>query len=302
MDMREQNYEFAIEKFGMIKSAADYLHISPPALSIFLSNLEEKTGLKLFDRVGKQFLPTEAGRLYLDHAREMMKIRQHYETELQKYKEGTTGTVRFGIHPRRTLHLLPSVLVRFSALYPGIQVIPYEENTFKMLEHLLNGELDFIIVNLPQDNSSLVYTPFYKDQLVAVVSDSHPVCSQKVMLPGQSLPWIDLACLNGERFILQKEDQSVRHYEDLALAYSKARPGSIFVLENMETSCQMAAEGYGVAFTFEHYVRHFQYKKPVSYFLAGDAGITIDYSIVTQKGRQVPEHTAALIRLMREQS
>ena len=75
MDMREQLYMLEIEKHRGIKDAAQALHISPPALSIFLGNLEERTGTKFFDRIGKQFVPTEAGKIYLEHAKEMIKNR-----------------------------------------------------------------------------------------------------------------------------------------------------------------------------------------------------------------------------------
>ena len=74
MDMREQLYMLEIEKHRGIKDAAQALHISPPALSIFLGNLEERTGTRFFDRIGKQFVPTEAGKIYLEHAKEMKSL------------------------------------------------------------------------------------------------------------------------------------------------------------------------------------------------------------------------------------
>ena len=124
MDMREQLYMLEIEKHR-IKDAAQALHISH----------------------GKQFVPTEAGKIYLEHTKEMIKIEAHYENELQKYMGGSSGTIRFGIHPRRTLYLLAKALPVFSARYPDVKLIPYEESTEQMIRHLLAGELDFAIVN-----------------------------------------------------------------------------------------------------------------------------------------------------------
>ena len=157
MDMREQLYMLEIEKHRGIKDAAQALHISPPALSIFLGNLEERTGTKFFDRIGKQFVPTEAGKIYLEHAKEMIKIEAHYENALQKYMGGSSGTIRFGIHPRRTLYLLAKALPVFSARYPDVKLIPYEESTEQMIRHLLAGELDFAIVNESSSHPLLEY-------------------------------------------------------------------------------------------------------------------------------------------------
>ena len=213
--------------------AAETLHISPPALSIFLSNLENRSGIRLFDRIGKQFLPTQAGQLYLDHARQM-----------------------------------------------------------------LSGELDFAILNLPKTNPALLYTPLYRDCLVAVVSREHPAVRGQMIEEGaaEALPTIDLKCFDGERFILQKPDQAIRHYSDLAIACDGAHPGQIFVLENMESAAQLAAEGYGIAFNFYQYIRNFHYKKPVFCFLTGDRSQDIEYSLVTLKGK---EPTAPVLELMR---
>ena len=159
MDMREQLYMLEIEKHRGIKDAAQALHISPPALSIFLGNLEERTGTRFFDRIGKQFIPTEAGKIYLEHAKEMIKIEAHYENELQKYMGGSSGTIRFGIHPRRTLYLLAKALPVFSARYPDVKLVPYEESTEQMIRHLLAGELDFAIVNESSSHPLLEYRP-----------------------------------------------------------------------------------------------------------------------------------------------
>ena len=159
MDMREQLYMLEIEKHRGIKDAAQALHISPPALSIFLGNLEERTGTRFFDRIGKQFVPTEAGKIYLEHAKEMIKIEAHYENELQKYMGGSSGTIRFGIHPRRTLYLLAKALPVFSARYPDVKLVPYEESTEQMIRHLLAGELDFAIVNESSSHPLLLSPP-----------------------------------------------------------------------------------------------------------------------------------------------
>ena len=89
---------------------------------------------------------------------------------------GSSGTIRFGIHPRRTLYLLAKALPVFSARYPDVKLIPYEESTEQMIRHLLAGELDFAIVNESSSQPLLEYCPLYEDYMVAVVSADHPLC------------------------------------------------------------------------------------------------------------------------------
>ena len=299
MDLKEQSYMLAIEKYEGIKPAAESLHISPPALSVFLSNLESRIGARLFDRLGKRFIPTEIGKLYLKNASEMMRIREQYAQKLSQLKNGTAGTVRFGIHPRRTLNLLAPVLTQFAIKYPEVQVYPFEGSSPRMYELLLAGELDFIIVNDVHNDPHLKYLPLYQDKLVVVLSDSYSVTEQSILLPNQTIPWINLSHFNGERFILQKPEQSSRFYEDQAIAHSKAKPGQIFVIENLESACQMAAEGYGIAFTFEHYIRHFSYEKNITYYLSGDVSLTVNYYIVTRDGKFISDYTHELIDIIK---
>ena len=237
----------------------------------------------------------------MEHAKEMIKIEAHYENALQKYMGGSSGTIRFGIHPRRTLYLLAKALPVFSARYPDVKLVPYEESTEQMIRHLLAGELDFAIVNESSSHPLLEYCPLYEDYLVAVVSADHPLCAGAAKKSRKEpCPRIDLKQFNGERFILQKPDQSSRHYTDLAIAYDHAEPGQVFLLENLESACQLAAEGYGIAFNFYQYMKNFHYPKPVRCFRIGNPADTTSYSIVTLKGKQTLPAMEELIRLLRE--
>lgn len=299
MDLREQRYVLAIAKFGSIKLASEELNITPPTLSIFLSNLESNLGTVLFDRLGKKFVPTEVGRLYIESAQKILNISNNYEAVLNDYLSGSTGTIRFGIHPRRTLYLLPESLSIFSKLYPKVNVISYEEGSAEMYKLLIDGELDFIIHNQINHDPILEYQPLYSDRLVVVTNSGHKNNSLAVRLPRETLPWIDLSLFNGERFILQKPKQSCRIYADQAIAYSKAIPSGIFTIENMEASAQLAAEGLGIAFSYLNYAKNYKYTKPIKYFLVGDPNISIKYYIVRRKDKYLPKFVSEYIDILR---
>ena len=170
-----------------------------------------------------------------------------------------------------------------------------------MIRHLLAGDLDFAIVNESSSHPLLEYRPLYEDYMVAVVSAGHPLCTGAAKKSRKDpCPRIDLKQFNGERFILQKPDQSSRHYTDLAIAHDHAEPGQVFLLENLESAYQLAAEGYGIAFNFYQYMKNFHYPKPVRCFRIGNPDDTTSYSIVTLKGKQTLPAMEELIRLLRE--
>ena len=74
--------------------------------------------MQLFDRLGKRFVPTEAGRIYLENAREMLRYQERCRAQLGDLRQGSTGSVRFGIHPRRTLFLLAPALKAYAPSHP----------------------------------------------------------------------------------------------------------------------------------------------------------------------------------------
>lgn len=288
MELKEQQYVLAIARYRNIKDAAQELCLTSSALSVYLSSLERQIGARLFDRIGKQFVPTEAGRLYIRRASQILEIRNCYEEEFKHLKQEISGTVRFGIHPRRTLYLLAPAVTDFCGRYPEVEVIPQESTSEEMVERLADGTLDFAVTNYRQPGDGFTWTPMYQDRLVVVLAADHPAGNQARTLPGSSTPWLDLGLLREERFILQKPFQSSFQYASRALEYARVTPKKVFTIENLETASQMAAEGFGAAFNLERFARHFSYHKPIRYFLAGDPEEKISYYIACNPRKYQP--------------
>ena len=301
MQIKNMSYIIALAEAGTLSAAGKQLGISQPTLSVFLSNLEQELGIDLFLRDKKKLIPTPAGRIYLEAARRILATQ---EQTLQSIRQLTTAPpmeIRIGVTPLRGSEVVSKIFARFSARYPDVELIPYEASSERMVELLLNGELDFAIINLTSDHPLLEYHLLYEDYMVAVVAADHPVCKKMGPSSTDDDPvLIDLKEFNGERFILQKPEQSSRHYTDLAIAHDHAEPGSIFLLENLESSAQLAAEGYGISFNFYQYMRRFHYPKPVRCFRIGGSTEKTIYSIVTLKGKHTIAPMQELIGLIKQ--
>ena len=300
MDFHEQEYVVALAKHGSFKNAADELFVSQPTLSIFLNRLEERLGIRLFDRVGKKLVPTYAGEVYLRRSREILLLKNQWESELSDLQRDYTGRIRLGIHSRRSAHLLPHILLEFSKKYPGIDVV-LEENGSRHLEQLLlNGELDLIISNRYFQKEKLEMFPLYQDFILVCLPQDHPACQMAEELPGHPYPYLDLKHIKQERFILQKPTQSIRSFTDTALMYCKVQPARTFMIENLETATQMAAEGYGVSFNYQSYLRYFQYPKPIRCFLTGYPDLVIPIFIAARKDAFLSDHLRDFISIVQE--
>ena len=249
---------------------------------------------------GKRFVPTEAGRIYLENAREMLGYQERCRAQLGDLRQGSTGSVRFGIHPRRTLYLLAPALKAYAPSHPGIQVTTCEQSSDEMFRLLAGGELDFIVNNQRDSDPALLYQPFYSDRLVMVVRADHPLAADIPAPEDGGTAWVDLKRFEREAFILQKSHQSSRIYTDRAMDYTGISPQSRYVLENLESAAQLAAEGLGIAFNFESYIRHFHYHKPVRWFYVGDRETVINYSIIYRRDKYMPTYVKDFIAALQE--
>lgn len=292
MDFKELEYVVALAKYGSITKAAQALFISQPTLSIFLSRLEERIGITLFNRIGKKLALTYAGELYVKRAREILIIQNQFQSELSGLVNQDVGRIRFGIHSRRSSHLLPRVIFEFSKKHPHIELVLTEASNSKMESMLLNGELDLILTNLLTHEDKLTLIPVYRNYFLMVISPKNLICREAVTAPGQAYPFMDLKLAEQECFILQAPHQSTRSFTNLAIEYAGVVPKSTFVIENMETASQMAAEDCGVAFNMESYARYFTYEKPVALFRVGDPAFSVNICLAYRKGGYLPSYTA----------
>lgn len=300
MDLREQEYVVALARHGSIGKAAQELFVSQPTLSIFLNRLEERLGIRLFERIGKRLTLTYAGELYVKSAREMLILQNQFQGVLGDLISGCTGRLRLGLHLRRSSFLLPCILSEFSSRYPGVEVLLKEDISSVIEKMLLEGELDLILTNRFFNKDKLDIVPVYEDRLIMSIRADHPLCSHAKHHPGHTYPWLDLKLLEKETFILQSPEQSIRIFTNAALSFASVIPQNTFVIENMETAAQMAAEGYGVAFNYESYIRQFHYAKPIKVFEVGFSNFIIPVSLAYRKGSFLPSYTSDFIGLVKE--
>lgn len=101
MNLREQLYVCTLAETGSLTQAARQLFISQPALSLFISNLENTLGIRLFDRIGKQFVLTYAGELYVARARQMLELKDSFDMELSEVINGQNERLRVGMQEDR---------------------------------------------------------------------------------------------------------------------------------------------------------------------------------------------------------
>lgn len=116
MELKDIDYLIAVAKYGNISKAAESLYISQPALSKYITGLEKRVNLPLFNRIGNRFVLTYAGERYLARAKEIATCRDSLERELQDIAGCNDGELKIAVPVIRGSHILPSVIPEFRKL------------------------------------------------------------------------------------------------------------------------------------------------------------------------------------------
>ena len=168
----------AVAGEGNISRGAERLFISQPAVSKQLAELERHLGTRLFDRLPKGVRLTEAGTLLQAYSSRLFAVEAEAERALAEMQGLQRGRLAIGASTTIGDYLLPSILVRFYARYPGIEIVLEIANTEVIQQKLLAGTLDLGLTEGFVEAEELEATVFLEDALVVIAAPDHPLVNQ----------------------------------------------------------------------------------------------------------------------------
>lgn len=152
--------------------ASRVLFISQPAISKHIRALEQYYKVSLFERKGSAVKLTPAGELLYTKLKEARELQQQLEFEISTIKNqyDAKGHLKLGASTTVALYIIPKILSAFHLKYPSIKISLLNRNTDTITKALLDGDIDVGIVEGRNKISSIAYTPFVSDEVIAVCS------------------------------------------------------------------------------------------------------------------------------------
>jgi DNA-binding transcriptional LysR family regulator len=171
----------ALDRFGQLGQAARSLHMSQPAASRSLAQLEEQIGQVLFDRSGTGTQPTPIGDLVIAHARYLAASAQRLAADTRAWDERKTRLLRIGVLASASIHIVPRLVSDLLEHEPSLEVTVYENLLHQLLEALSNGKLDCVIGRTGgRINSTEVEEIFlYKDPVSLICGATNPLIHEE---------------------------------------------------------------------------------------------------------------------------
>ncbi len=162
-----------VEKKSFSK-AAKALFLTQPAVSFQIQMLEEYYGTRLFDRVSRNIILTEAGHLLLKYANEMSRLQAELEKEMQDLTGSIKGKLKLGASTTIGEYIAPYILGSFKKMYPEVELSLEVSNSEDIEAAIHDTALDIGLVEGPPIGKDLESLPFLQDQLVLITSKDHP--------------------------------------------------------------------------------------------------------------------------------
>ena len=216
--------------------AAQMLHMTQPAISLAIKELEQYYGLRLFDRIGRRLQITDAGKLFLQYATHISKLFHDMETGLRDWD--TKGILRVGASITIGSQFLPSYVKAFSNIYPGIDVRAIVEQGERLEKKLLENELDVALTEGIVHDTNIVSEAYLEDHLSIICG------ADKGWQQGQN---VSMEEFQKQRFLLREPGSGTREVFDRTIAQAGLSITPIW--EAMSTTALVNAviNGLGIA-------------------------------------------------------
>ncbi len=235
--LRQLQYAVAVAEELSFRRAAERCHVSQPALSAQLGELERALGVRLFERDRRRVLVTASGRGLLERARSVLLGAEDLREAARQMGDPLSGTLRIGVIPTVSPYLLPSVAPGIRARFPRLTPLWVEDKTGPLLKELGEGRLEAVLLARVAELDELEHEPIAEDPFFLVARSDHP-------LGGSSSP-ATLAELRAVEVLLLDEGHCLREQALEVCSKAKARELE-FRATSLSTLVQMVAGGAGV--------------------------------------------------------
>lgn len=237
MELHQLRYFVAIAETGNFTRAAERSHVTQPSLSQQISKLESEVGHKLFHRLGRKAVLTEAGAAFLERARRILFEVENAAKELGDHpslgRRITIGAVQT-VMP----YLITPLIATLRTTHPNLLIDAQEDFRAKLVQAVVEGDLDLAVVPLPIKEHRVAVEPLLVEPLLLVVGKNHPIAGRTE---------ISINDLADETFISLGDSSALAAQVRSFFGDQKFQPRIGFRCAQVATLKQFVGKGLGIS-------------------------------------------------------
>lgn len=244
--LRQLNYLKLLAEHGSFSRAADAAHVSQPALSAAIQELEKILGAPVVERARTGVILTPVGEEAVRRAGDVLARAEDLVEAARRASEPLSGRFRLGVIPTVAPFLLPIALPRVKARHPKLRLFLREDLTPRLVAALKTGALDAAVIALPYDLAGLDAAPVGQDEIFAALPAEHPLAGKREIGPND---------IQKDELILLEDGHCLREHALAACSLDGPRGDDVFAASSLPTLMQMVGSGLGVSFIPEMAVK-----------------------------------------------
>src|SRR6516225_9927390 len=237
MEIHQLRYFVAVAEERSFSRAAAREHVAQPSLSQQIQKLEGEVGERLFDRLPRSVVLTEAGKCLLDYARKVLLEIANAQRCVQDLKRDVAGQLIVGAIFTIAPYVLPALIEKFQHRYPKVTLEIFEDTTENLALRLEDGTLDIALVSTCNESPTLQRDSLGNEPLLLLLSKKHQLAKRT------RIKWSDL---KSQKFLLLHEMHCLSTQVCEFLEANHLRPQLAAKAVQLTTIARMVASGLGV--------------------------------------------------------
>lgn len=229
-----------------VSRAADLLHVTQPAVSMQLRQLEEIAGMPLYEQTGRKIRLTDAGQDFETYAIAAVAQLKQLEDAMAQRRGLKKGRVALAM-VSTAKYFVPMLLVKFRKRFPDIEVSLQIHNRENIMQLLMRNEIDLVIMGRAPETIDCIATAFATNPLGIISSPEHPLSRRR------NAP---LSILNDQQFVVRENGSGTRQAMQRLFAEHVIRPQIVMEMPSNETIKQAVMAGMGLSFLSLRTIRH----------------------------------------------
>jgi len=224
MDLRQLEVFAQVVDTRSFSRAAEALRLTQSTVSEHVRLLEDEVGTRLFDRLGRETVPTRAGELLYGYARRILALRTEARQALDQFLGQVSGVLTVGASTIPGEYVLPPLIGRFREKFPQVSLALQISDTRGIAQAVLDGQVELGVIGAHPNHRSLDATELMPDELVVVVPPGHPWFGRRQ---------VTLEELKPEPLIVREPGSGSRHALEHALGEAGTGLGEMHVIAEM---------------------------------------------------------------------
>jgi len=280
---------FEAARTGSYSRAASSLFLTQPAISAQIKALEESFGFKLFRRLGRQMVLTEAGSELFQYARRIFELETEIEKMVSEIHKLERGVLKVATTKTYARYLMPSIMTRFHSAHPAVKIVLDEGSSLEMLKSVLELRNELGIMAKVEEFAKIEYIPFARERIVLFASMHHPFAKE-----GK----IRFKDLNHQPIIMKERGSGTHATVTRCFARHGLTPNVLVETSNIDFIKDMVRKGEGVSFLVQQAVEEDAALGHVRIVEIEDEEMVLPVFIVVREGDKLSPAGRAFLEIL----